>query len=204
MLANHRSATISVRCVNWNSWNSCEFLLALSSQLWRHWSTSVNRDQWDHCESQHPPLCIYAAVKDTPHDDSEWDILHLTWLHFSSVAQKKEQTFTIFLHFLLLTYTCTSMMLISACVVPVSLIRLCFWQFTNWTVQILICCSICFLYRVYPHLFGISVFLLSTLRLGFFFAALPRFSSPPHCHCWGSLFYRSHLLKLRAEDAFSV
>lgn len=123
---------------------------------------------------------------------------------FPQLPRKNEQTFTIFLHFLLLTYTCTSMMLISACVVPVSLIRLCFWQFTNWTVQILICCSICFLYRVYPHLFGISVFLLSTLRLGFFFAALPRFSSPPHCHCWGSLFYRSHLLKLRAEDAFSV
>lgn len=64
-------------------------LLALSAQLWRHWSTSVNRNQWDHCESQHPPLCIYTAVKDTPHDDSEWDILHLTWLHFSTVAQKK-------------------------------------------------------------------------------------------------------------------
>lgn len=93
MSANHRSATISVRCVNWNSWNSCEFLLALSAQLWRHWSTSVNRDQWDHCESQHPPLCIYDAVKDTPHDDSEWDILHLTWLHFSSVAQKKRTNF---------------------------------------------------------------------------------------------------------------
>ena len=54
--------------------------VALSAQLCGHCSTSVNKDQWDHCVNQHQSLCIpiYTAVKDMLHDGM--------WFHVGSVV----------------------------------------------------------------------------------------------------------------------